>query len=75
MNAPQHPYHVQQAVDLLETGQCQLPVDWANLAHKVAAHPSYAKALQNAYKGNDRLLKLITENAAMALCKEQDNEL
>jgi hypothetical protein len=71
----QYPYHIQQASELLETGKCQLPVDWSNLAHRVAAHPHYPQALQNSYTGNHRLLKLITENAAIALCKDFDREL
>lgn len=62
--------HVTQASKLLETGACDLPVDWADLARRVAAHPHYADALKSSYKGNHRLLKLITENAAIALCKD-----
>lgn len=65
-NAP----HVHQASKLLETGACDLPVDWSDLARRVAAHPHYPQALQSSYKGENRLLKLITENAAIALCKD-----
>jgi hypothetical protein len=75
MTTPQHPCYIQQASDLLETGKCQLPVDWSDLARRVAAHQHYSKALQASYKGNPRLLKLITENAAIALCKDFDREL
>jgi hypothetical protein len=65
-----HPPHVTQASKLLETGACDLPLDWSDLARRVAAHPHYADALKSSYKGNHRLLKLITENAAIALCKD-----
>ena len=74
MPSPQ-PYHLEQAQQLLETGKCQLPVDWSDLARRVAAHLHYSQALQASYKGNPRLLKLITENAAIALCKDFDREL
>lgn len=73
MTAPQHPYHIQQASELLETGKCQLPVDWSDLARRVAAHPHHAAALEQSYRGNHRLLNLIIENAAIALCKDFDN--
>jgi DNA-binding transcriptional MocR family regulator len=73
MTTPQHPYHIQQASELLETGKCKLPVDWSDLARRVAAHQHYSQALQASYKGNPRLLKLITENAAIALCKDFDH--
>lgn len=66
-------YHINQACELLETGKCQLPVDWADLSRRVAAHPSFGHAMQKAYKGDNRLLKLLTENAAVALCKDFDN--
>lgn len=75
MTAPQHPYHIQQASELLETGKCQLPVDWSDLARRVAAHPHYSQALRANYAGDRRLLKLITENAAISLCKDFDREL
>lgn len=74
-NKQQPQPHIQQASQLLETGTCDLPVDWQNLAHRVAAHPYFSKALKSSYQGNHRLINLIIENAAIALCVEFGNEL
>lgn len=73
MTFPKQPYHVEQACKLLETGQCQLPVDWSDLAARVARHENFAHALRRAHEGEPQLLRMITETCAMALCKEQDD--
>lgn len=70
----QHPYHVTQAVDLIQSGKCQLPVDWSDVAARLARHPNIGRALQNSYNGDHRMLRLMTETTAMALCKDFDQE-
>ena len=72
MTFPNHPNHVHQAAALLETGKCDLPVDMHNVAQRVAAHPLFASALQKAHNGNPRTLNILTMNAALKLCEEQD---
>lgn len=72
MTFPNHPNHVHQAANLLETGKCDLPVDMHNVAQRVASHPSFAGALHKAHNGNPRALNILTMNAALKLCEEQD---
>lgn len=67
------PYHLQQAAELLETGQCHFPLTWDNVAHRVASHDTFAYAIKQAYEGNPRVLQMLTIAAANNLCKEQDN--
>lgn len=67
----ERPQHSDQAVKLLETGNCDLPVGWAELADVVRRHPIYTYALKALYqRGDTRTLKLITEVCALSLCRD-----
>lgn len=74
-----HSEHVNQAVKLLETGHCDLPVDWQNLADKVCRHPNFPYALKALYQQNSsQMLRLITDVSAIKLCKDfvdEDNNI
>lgn len=76
----QKPYAQQQAVDLLDTGTCQLPVDWSDIANRVASMDNFAYALQQFHQGRAnqephraRMLEMLVITAANQLCKEQDS--
>lgn len=76
----QQPYAQQPASQLLDTGTCQLPVDWSDIAHRVASMNNFAYALQQFHIGRTnqephrgRMLEMMTITAANQLCKEQDN--
>lgn len=68
----QIPYHREQAAKLLETGSCDLPLNYDDVAHRVARNPMFAKALRNVMNNDRRLLKMMTITAANELCKEFD---
>ena len=68
-------YAKQQATQLLETGQCHLPLTWDDIAHRAASHQTFGYALKQAYEGNHRVLEMLIITAANNLCKEQDREL
>ena len=68
------PYHLEQAQQLLETGQCHLPLTWDDIAHRAASHQTFGYALKQAYEGNPRVLQMLVITAANQLCREQDNE-
>lgn len=68
----QLPYYREQAAKLLETGSCDLPLVYEDVARRVAANPMFASALQKAMNNNSRMLEMITITAANVLCKEQD---
>jgi len=71
----EHPEHVKQAGKLIETGHCDLPVDWQNLADMVRRHPNFPYALKAFYqKGTSQTLRLITEVSAMKLCEDFSDE-
>lgn len=73
-------YAQQQATELLDTGRCQLPVDWQDIAHKVAQMDNFAYALQQFHLGRAnqepaklRMLEMLVVTATHNLCQEQDN--
>jgi len=67
------PYHLEQAQQLLETGQCHFPLTWDDIAARVARHDTFGYALKQAHQGNHRVLEMLVVTAANNLCKEQDN--
>lgn len=69
----QIPYHREQASKLLDTGGCDLPLDYNDVAGRVARNPMFAKALQNTVAGDHRLIEMITMTAAAELCREQES--
>lgn len=69
----QQPYYKQQAAALLETGKCELPLTWDDVANRVAKHETFAYAIKQAYEGNPRVLQMLTIAAANNLCREQDS--
>ncbi len=67
----ERPEFSNQAVKLLETGSCDLPVDWSDIADRVRRHPNFEQALKSMYqKGPSQILKLIIEVSALKLCEE-----
>ena len=71
----EQPEHVNQAVKLLETGHCDLPVDWQNLADMVRRHPNFPHALEAFYQQKSgQMLRLLTEVCAIKLCKDFSDE-
>lgn len=63
--------HADQAVKLLETGECDLPVDWNDLMDVVRRHPNFQYAMKAMYQKNSTLtLKLIVEVCALSLCED-----
>jgi len=67
------PYHLEQAFELLDTGQCHFPLTWDDIAARVARHDTFGYALKQAHQGNSRVLDMLIIAAANNLCKEQDN--
>jgi hypothetical protein len=63
--------HIEQAQYLIDTGTCDLPVIFEDVARKVAQHELFPIALQKTMQGNRRLLDMITLTAALELCQEQ----
>jgi hypothetical protein len=63
--------HIEQAQYLVDTGTCDLPVIFEDVARKVAKHELFPMALQKTMQGNRRLLDMITLTAALELCQEQ----
>lgn len=68
----QIPYYREQAAKLLETGSCDLPLNYQDVANRVAKNPMFARALQNAMNNDRRLLEMMTITAANELCKDFD---
>ena len=62
--------HTKQITRLLETGSCDLPLDYQDVANRVACNPMFAKALRNAMNDDRRLLEMMTIAAAGQLVKE-----
>jgi hypothetical protein len=65
--------YTQQAQDLIETGFCDLPITFEDLARRVAKSESFPLALRKTMAGNRRLLDIITLTAALELCQEQSD--
>jgi hypothetical protein len=65
--------HIEQAQYLVDTGTCDLPVIFEDVARKVAKHESFPLALQKNMQGNRRMLDMITLTAALELCQEQSD--
>jgi hypothetical protein len=63
--------HREQAQKLIDTGTCDLPVIFEDVARRVAKHELFPMALQKTMQGNRRLLDMITLTAALELCQEQ----
>lgn len=68
----QVPYFRQQAAKLLETGSCDLPLNYEDVANRVARNPMFSKALRNIMNDDCRLLEMVTITAANELCEEFD---
>lgn len=68
----QIPYHREQAAKLLETGSCDLPLNYEDVANRVARNPMFSKALRNIMNDDCRLLEMATITAANELCEEFD---
>jgi hypothetical protein len=65
--------HTQQAQKLIDTGLCDLPLTYEDVARRVAKNESFPTALRKTMGGNRRLLDMITLTAALELCQEQSD--
>jgi hypothetical protein len=65
--------HTEQAEKLIETGVCDLPITFEDVARRVAKAEAFPMALQKTMQGNRRMLDMITLTAALELCQEQSN--
>lgn len=72
MTTTQQSYAKQQAAQLLETGSCDLPLNYDDVANRVARNPMFSRALRNVMNDDRRLLEMMTITAANELCKEFD---
>jgi hypothetical protein len=63
----------EQAQKLIDTGFCDLPIIFEDVARRVAKNEAFPIALRNTMQGNRRLLDMITRTAALELCKEQSD--
>jgi hypothetical protein len=63
--------HREQAQKLIDTGACDLPVIFEDVARRVAIYQIFPLALKQTMQGDRRLLDMITLTAALELCQEQ----
>jgi hypothetical protein len=65
--------YTDQAQKLIDTGACDLPITFEDVARRVAKAEAFSLGLQKTMQGNRRLLDMITLTAALELCQEQSN--
>lgn len=63
-----------EALKLIETGECEMPIVWDDVVRRLNRHPDYPHALRMTYQGKSMTLRLLIEACALNLCQEYFDE-